>query len=72
MIEDQKRVILGISTRVWKNKSLIICVQEGGSPKFEIFCVITCGLTTHKISIAAPAEAGHLYITTRKLTWRDV
>ena len=74
MIEDQKRVILGISTRVWKNKSLIICVQEGGEapPKFEIFCVITCGLTTHKISIAAPAEAGHLYITTRKLTWRDV
>ena len=62
------------STRVWKNKSLIICVQEGGEapPKFEIFCVITCGLTTHKISIAAPAEAGHLYITTRKLTWRDV
>jgi hypothetical protein len=58
MIEDQKRVILGISTRVWKNKSLIICVQEGGreAPKFEIFCVITCGLTTHKISIAAPAE----------------
>ena len=49
-------------------------MQEGGEapPKFEIFCVITCGLTTHKISIAAPAEAGHLYITTRKLTWRDV
>ena len=67
-------MILGISTKVWKNKSLIICVQEGGEapPKFEIFCVITCGLTTHKISIAAPAEAGHLYITTRKLTWRDV
>jgi hypothetical protein len=41
-----------------ENKSLIICVQEGGreAPKFEIFCVITCGLTTHKISIAAPAE----------------
>ena len=50
-------MILGISTKVWKNKSLIICVQEGGRlPKFEIFCVITCGLTTHKISIAAPAE----------------
>ena len=39
MIEDQKRVILGISTRVWKNKSLIICVQEGGggSPSLKYF-----------------------------------
>lgn len=35
-----------------------MCSRE--APKFEIFCVITCGLTTHKISIAAPAE-GAIY-----------
>jgi len=81
MIEDQKKVILGFfSTRVWKNKSLIICVQEGGEapPKFEIFCVITCGLTTHKISIAAPAEGLFIhynkenYVEGRLEGWGDI
>lgn len=56
---------------VEKKESDYLCAGGREAPKFEIFCVITCGLTTHKISIAAPAE-GYLYITTRKITWRDV
>jgi len=63
---------------VWENKSLIICCAGGRLPKFEIFCVITCGLTTHKISIAAPAEGPFIhynkenYVEGRLEGWGDI
>ena len=50
----------------------------GRLPKFEIFCVITCGLTTHKISIAAPAEGPFIhynkenYVAGRLEGWGDI
>jgi len=50
----------------------------GRLPKFEIFCVITCGLTTHKISIAAPAEGPFIhynkgnYVEGRLEGWGDI